>query len=197
MRQLRRVLYRAELGVIWRVCPKCDHHMRMSARARLHTLLDEGSEVELGSDLEPKDVLKFKDSKRYKDRLVAARKRPAKRCAGGDEGARCTACRSSRRPLNSPSSAVRCLPWLARVSCVRLSRRWRTTVRWCASPPAAARAHAGGADVADADGENQRGVGQNAGARLAVHLRADRPDHGRRLRQRRCWATSTSPSRKR
>ena len=69
-----RVLYRAELERNLEVCPKCDHHMRMSARARLHTLLDEGSEVELGSDLEPKDVLKFKDSKRYKDRLVAAQK---------------------------------------------------------------------------------------------------------------------------
>lgn len=68
------VLYRAELERNLEVCPKCDHHMRMSARARLHTLLDEGSEVELGSDLEPKDVLKFKDSKRYKDRLVAAQK---------------------------------------------------------------------------------------------------------------------------
>ena len=68
------VLYRAELERNLEVCPKCDHHMRMGARARLHTLLDEGSEVELGSDLEPKDVLKFKDSKRYKDRLVAAQK---------------------------------------------------------------------------------------------------------------------------
>ncbi|AGQ32120.1 Acetyl-coenzyme A carboxylase carboxyl transferase subunit beta [Serratia liquefaciens] len=68
------VLYRAELERNLEVCPKCDHHMRMTARMRLHTLLDEGSEVELGSELEPKDVLKFKDSKKYKDRLVAAQK---------------------------------------------------------------------------------------------------------------------------
>ena len=64
------VLYRAELERNLEVCPKCDHHMRMSARNRLHSLLDEGSLVELGSELEPKDVLKFRDSKKYKDRLA-------------------------------------------------------------------------------------------------------------------------------
>ncbi|WP_077998948.1 acetyl-CoA carboxylase, carboxyltransferase subunit beta [Edwardsiella tarda] len=68
------VLYRAELERNLEVCPKCDHHMRMTARMRLNTLLDEGSHVELGSELEPKDVLKFKDSKKYKDRLAAAQK---------------------------------------------------------------------------------------------------------------------------
>jgi acetyl-CoA carboxylase carboxyl transferase subunit beta len=68
------VLYRAELERNLEVCPKCDHHMRMSARARLHMLLDAGSEVELGSELEPKDILKFRDSKKYKDRISAAQK---------------------------------------------------------------------------------------------------------------------------
>ena len=68
------VLYRAELERNLEVCPKCDHHMRMSARNRLHSLLDEGSMVELGSELEPKDVLKFRDSKKYKDRLASAQK---------------------------------------------------------------------------------------------------------------------------
>lgn len=68
------VLYRAELERNLEVCPKCDHHMRLSARARLNAFLDKDSEVELGSELEPKDTLKFKDSKKYKDRLVAAQK---------------------------------------------------------------------------------------------------------------------------
>lgn len=68
------VLYRAELERNLEVCPKCDHHMRLSARARLNTFLDKDSVVELGSELEPKDVLKFRDSKKYKDRLVAAQK---------------------------------------------------------------------------------------------------------------------------
>ncbi|MGL9733438.1 MAG: acetyl-CoA carboxylase, carboxyltransferase subunit beta [Symbiopectobacterium sp.] len=68
------VLYRAELERNLEVCPKCDHHMRLPARARLNAFLDKDSVVELGSELEPKDVLKFKDSKKYKDRLVAAQK---------------------------------------------------------------------------------------------------------------------------
>ncbi|MGV3346035.1 acetyl-CoA carboxylase, carboxyltransferase subunit beta [Enterobacteriaceae bacterium LUAb1] len=68
------VLYRAELERNLGVCPKCDHHMRMHGRDRLLTLLDEGSSTELGSELEPKDLLKFRDSKKYKDRLVAAQK---------------------------------------------------------------------------------------------------------------------------
>ncbi|WP_159564868.1 acetyl-CoA carboxylase, carboxyltransferase subunit beta [Budvicia diplopodorum] len=68
------VLYRAELDRNLDVCPKCDHHMRMTARVRLHSFLDKGSDTELGSELEPKDLLKFKDSKKYKDRLSAAQK---------------------------------------------------------------------------------------------------------------------------
>ncbi|CDL82488.1 acetyl-CoA carboxylase, carboxyltransferase subunit beta [Xenorhabdus szentirmaii] len=68
------VLYRAELERNLEVCPKCDHHMRISARQRLAAFLDEGTGTELGSELEPKDVLKFRDIKKYKDRLVAAQK---------------------------------------------------------------------------------------------------------------------------
>jgi len=75
------VLYRAELEQNLEVCPKCDHHMRMTSRMRLHTLLDKGSEVELGSELRPNDILKFKDSKKYKDRLVAAQKKTGEKDA--------------------------------------------------------------------------------------------------------------------
>ncbi|HGJ5882915.1 acetyl-CoA carboxylase, carboxyltransferase subunit beta [Arsenophonus sp.] len=68
------VLYRAELESNLAVCPKCDHHMRISARQRLTSFLDEGTTAELGSELEPKDILKFRDSKKYKDRISAAQK---------------------------------------------------------------------------------------------------------------------------
>lgn len=68
------IIYQAELERNLEVCPKCDHHMRISARVRLNRFLDEGSEIEIGTDLEPKDVLKFKDSKKYKDRLTTAQK---------------------------------------------------------------------------------------------------------------------------
>lgn len=68
------VLYHAELERNLEVCPKCGHHMRMKARRRLESFLDEQNRVELANDLEPQDKLKFKDSKRYKDRIAAAQK---------------------------------------------------------------------------------------------------------------------------
>jgi acetyl-CoA carboxylase carboxyl transferase subunit beta len=68
------VLYYAELARNLEVCPKCGHHMRMKARRRIDTFLDDKKRVEIGADLEPQDKLKFKDSKRYKDRISAAQK---------------------------------------------------------------------------------------------------------------------------
>lgn len=68
------VLYRAEVERNLHVCPKCSHHMRIGARERLNRFLDADHRLELGTELEPQDVLKFKDSKRYKDRLTAAQK---------------------------------------------------------------------------------------------------------------------------
>ncbi len=68
------VLYRAELERNLYVCPKCSHHMRMRARERLTRFLDPGTLVEIGANVSPEDPLRFKDSKRYKDRLVAAQK---------------------------------------------------------------------------------------------------------------------------
>lgn len=68
------VLYRAELERNLSVCPKCGHHMRIDARERLKRFLDVGSASELAATIQPEDPLKFKDSKRYKDRLVAAQK---------------------------------------------------------------------------------------------------------------------------
>jgi len=56
------------------VCPKCGHHMRIGARRRLASFLDEEGVEEILSDIEPVDRLKFKDKKRYKDRLSAAQK---------------------------------------------------------------------------------------------------------------------------
>ena len=63
------VLYRLDLEKNLLVCPKCEHHHRVSARVRLVQFLDESSYEELDADLEPIDRLKFKDSKKYKDRI--------------------------------------------------------------------------------------------------------------------------------
>jgi len=68
------MLYKAELDRQLSVCPKCDHHMRINARQRIESFLDQGEQIELGAEFEPQDVLKFKDTKRYKDRLAAAQK---------------------------------------------------------------------------------------------------------------------------
>lgn len=68
------VLYRAELERNNEVCPKCNHHMRMGARKRLENFLDEEPREEIAPNIQPVDILKFKDSKKYKDRIVAAQK---------------------------------------------------------------------------------------------------------------------------
>ncbi len=67
-------LYRAELERNLSVCPKCSHHMRVGARERLEIFLDEGSGQELAADISPVDPLKFKDSKRYRDRINQAQR---------------------------------------------------------------------------------------------------------------------------
>lgn len=68
------VLYLPEVERNDDVCPKCDHHMRIGARRRLGSFLDDDDREEILSDIEPVDRLKFKDKKRYRDRLTAAQK---------------------------------------------------------------------------------------------------------------------------
>lgn len=68
------ILFNAELEKNLNVCPKCDHHLRISARIRLNMFLDETGRQEIGAGLKPSDPLKFKDSKRYKDRISQAQK---------------------------------------------------------------------------------------------------------------------------
>ena len=75
------VLYRPELEVNLEVCPKCNFHMPIRARARLAALLDDGMGHEIGADLGPVDVLKFKDQKKYSDRIKAAQKNAGERDA--------------------------------------------------------------------------------------------------------------------
>ena len=75
------VLYRAELERNLNVCPKCSHHMRIGGRERLARFLDEGGQIEIGANVSPEDPLKFRDSKRYRDRLAAAQKATGERDA--------------------------------------------------------------------------------------------------------------------
>ena len=68
------VLYLPELEKHHNVCPKCDHHLRLTARKRLDWFLDAEGRQEIATDLQPADRLKFRDTKKYKDRLAAAQK---------------------------------------------------------------------------------------------------------------------------
>ncbi|MDZ7644084.1 MAG: acetyl-CoA carboxylase, carboxyltransferase subunit beta [Woeseiaceae bacterium] len=74
-------LYRTELERNLLVCPKCDHHMRINARTRLDYFLDPDTAEEIGANLEPRDPLKFRDSKKYRDRLSQAQKQTGERDA--------------------------------------------------------------------------------------------------------------------
>ena len=66
------VLYRSDIEASLYVCPKCDHHMRIGARTRLNHLLDQEGRFEIGQEVLPVDALKFKDTKKYPDRLKDA-----------------------------------------------------------------------------------------------------------------------------
>ena len=68
------VLYRPELERNLNVCPKCDHHMTLTGRDRIEAFLDADELAEIGAELAPVDVLKFRDTKKYRDRLVASQK---------------------------------------------------------------------------------------------------------------------------
>ena len=68
------ILYNTELERNLSVCPKCEHHMRISARTRLNMFLDEEGREEIGKHIKPIDPLKFRDTKKYKDRITQAQK---------------------------------------------------------------------------------------------------------------------------
>lgn len=65
----KEIIYKTELDKNYRVCPKCNHHHRMSAAQRISLLVDNGSFVDMDDRITPEDPLKFRDTKRYKDRL--------------------------------------------------------------------------------------------------------------------------------
>ncbi len=75
------ILYRTEVERNMDVCPKCDHHNRIGARRRLDLFLDEEPREEIGAELGPVDPLKFKDSKKYKDRITQAQKKTGEKDA--------------------------------------------------------------------------------------------------------------------
>jgi acetyl-CoA carboxylase carboxyl transferase subunit beta len=105
------VLYRAELERNLQVCPKCSHHMRIEARDRLERFLDPGTGQELAADVEPEDPLKFRDSKKYRDRLTVAQKTVGEKdalivMAGRLQGIEVVACAFEFRFLGGSMGSV-------------------------------------------------------------------------------------------
>ena len=105
------VLYRAELERNLQVCPKCSHHMRITARDRLVRFLDTGSQQEIAIDVEPEDPLRFRDSKKYRDRLTAAQKHTGEKDAlivmvGAVKGLELVACAFEFRFLGGSMGSV-------------------------------------------------------------------------------------------
>jgi acetyl-CoA carboxylase carboxyl transferase subunit beta len=105
------VLYRAELERNLHVCPKCSHHMRITARERLRRFLDPGSQQEIAVEIEPEDPLKFRDTKKYRDRLVVAQKHTGEKDAlvvmvGALSGLEVVACAFEFRFLGGSMGAV-------------------------------------------------------------------------------------------
>ena len=105
------VLYRAELERNLQVCPKCSHHMRITARDRLVRFLDTGSQQEIAIDVEPEDPLRFRDSKKYRDRLTAAQKHTGEKDAlvvmvGTVKGIELVACAFEFRFLGGSMGSV-------------------------------------------------------------------------------------------
>jgi len=75
------IIYRAELERNQEVCTKCDYHMRIGARHRLESFLDEDGRLEIAAELQADDVLKFRDDKKYRDRLSQAQKQTGEKDA--------------------------------------------------------------------------------------------------------------------
>jgi acetyl-CoA carboxylase carboxyl transferase subunit beta len=105
------VLYRAEVERNLFVCPKCGHHMRLTARQRLDSFLDAGSGIEIGENVEPVDVLRFRDSKKYKDRITASQKATGEKDAlvamkGRLKGMRIVACAFEFRFMGGSMGSV-------------------------------------------------------------------------------------------
>lgn len=105
------VLYRAELERNLQVCPKCSHHMRIGARDRLDRFLDTGSGREFAMEVEPEDPLRFRDSKKYRDRLTVAQKQVGEKdalivMAGTLHGMELVACAFEFRFLGGSMGSV-------------------------------------------------------------------------------------------
>lgn len=191
------VLYRTDLESNAHVCPECSHHMRIRARDRLNALLDPEGRYDVGHTAVPYDSLKFRDSKKYPDRLKAAEKATGETDAlivvGGSIKSLpvVVACFEFEFMGGSMGSVVgerfvrgvreamaRKVPFIC------ITAQWR-------------RPHAGRVAFPDANGENQHDSNPSGRRETAVYLRSDRSDNGWGVRfLSRLWGISCWRNRK-
>jgi acetyl-CoA carboxylase carboxyl transferase subunit beta len=173
------VLYRTDLETNQHVCPKCDHHMRIRARERLDGLLDHEGRYEIGQEVLPVDTLKFKDSKKYPDRLKIAID------ATGETDALIV----MGGAILSVPVVVACFEFefmggsMGSVVGERFVRAAQTALEQkvpfiCITATGGARMQEGLLSLT-ADGKNHRHADQVVREEAAVYFGADRPDHGR------------------
>src|ERR1041384_7709542 len=157
------VLYATDLEKNLNVCPKCGHHERLAARPRLDALLDADGRFEIGAEVLPVDSLKFKDQKKYVDRIAEAQETTAESDA-----------------LVVMQGSIKALG----VVCAAFEFDFMGGSMGSVVGEGFVRgggAHAGGPALARADGEDHRGAHRSCRAAPALHLGARRPDHGRRV----------------
>jgi acetyl-CoA carboxylase carboxyl transferase subunit beta len=151
------VLYKPDLERNANVCPKCDHHMRIGARRRLDLFLDADDREEVFADIEPVDRLRFRDKKKYVTRLAAAQKSTGERDAlvamRGTLHGMPLVCVAFEFNFHGGSMGQAVGEKFSRAAQLALRERHSAgllrRLRRCA--------HAGGADLPDADGQDQRG----------------------------------------
>ena len=168
--------YATELSQNHKVCPKCGHHEALTARERLNLLLDEANREEIGANIHPTDILKFKDSKKYPDRLAAAKK------ATGEDDA-LVVMRGQMHGLPVVIAAFEFRFIGGSMGSVVGERFVQGVRRAVADNCTFICVAASGGARTQANDQNQRLAAPAQRKRVAVHLRAHRPHHGRRVRQ--------------
>ena len=176
-------LYRAELKRNLHVCPKCNYHLRIGARERLELFLDANSGEEIAANLEPQDPLRFRDSKRYRERLNQAQRETDESdalvvMAGQLKTIPVVAAAFEFRFMGGSMGSVVGERFVRGVSyCLQHRRPVDLFLgeRRCA--------HAGGIVFAAADGEDERRAGVARRCEAALRLGDDRPDHGWSIRE--------------
>lgn len=174
------VLYAADLQTNVNVCPKCHHHLRMSARERINSLLDPEGRFEIGQEVLAVDALKFKDSRKYSDRLQEAIDQTGETDAIVVMGGAICSIPAVLAAFEFDFMGAPWVPWWASVFLGRAGgNRSADGLYFCGR--LGRRPDARGITFLDANGPNHCDAQRAFRAAAALHLGAHRSDDGRSL----------------